>query len=224
LAWFRYRETVGCLILREHSRGPDTTLYSNPLSIVLPYIGAFGLGKFSVGLFAASEAGERVAPSDGGARSLWARLRALIDSTAIRGSRPRSVPSSWRCWRSLPVSMRRPHGALSRRVPGERVAGAGCAHEISLLATTPTSQGAASNHAAAAHPQAHLPLGRVLVLLIVIGTGGFYFGAAPGPTFSDAMHMTLITITTVGYGEVVPLHTVPEQVFAGMLAIADSAR
>ena len=77
-----------------------------------------------------------------------------------RGSRPRSVPSSWRCWRSLPVSMRRPHGALSRRVPGERVAGAGCAHEISLLATTPTSQGAASNHAAAAHPQAHLPLGR----------------------------------------------------------------
>ncbi|MGA8052574.1 MAG: NAD-binding protein [Burkholderiales bacterium] len=60
----------------------------------------------------------------------------------------------------------------------------------------------------------------VLVLLIVIGTGGFYFGAAPGPTFSDAMHMTLITITTVGYGEVVPLHTVPEQVFAGMLAIA----
>jgi len=92
LAWFRYRETVGCLILREHSRGPATTLYSNPLSIVLPYVGAFGLGKFSVGLFAASEAGERVAPSDGGARSLWARLRALIDSTAGPGKPPAIGP------------------------------------------------------------------------------------------------------------------------------------
>lgn len=60
----------------------------------------------------------------------------------------------------------------------------------------------------------------VLVLLIAVGTLGFRFGAEPPPSLSDAIHMTLITITTVGYGEVVPLRTLPEQVFAGMLAIA----
>lgn len=59
-----------------------------------------------------------------------------------------------------------------------------------------------------------------LLLLVVIGTAGFYIGADPQPSFSDSLHMTLITITTVGYGEVVPLHRLSDQIFAGMLAIA----
>jgi voltage-gated potassium channel len=60
----------------------------------------------------------------------------------------------------------------------------------------------------------------MLVLLIGIGTLGFLSSPSSEPTFAEALHMTLITITTVGYGEVVPLRTVPQQVFAGALAIA----
>jgi len=59
-----------------------------------------------------------------------------------------------------------------------------------------------------------------LILLIVIGSTGFYVGADPQPTLQDALHMTLITITTIGYGEVVPLNALSEQIFAGMLGIA----
>lgn len=59
-----------------------------------------------------------------------------------------------------------------------------------------------------------------LVLLVAIGTVGFYLGSDPRPSLSDCLHMTLITITTVGYGEVIPLRTPAEQVFAGVLAIA----
>jgi voltage-gated potassium channel len=59
-----------------------------------------------------------------------------------------------------------------------------------------------------------------LLLLVGIGTAGFYFGAEPQPSFSDSLHMTLITITTIGYAEVIPLHTISEQIFAGMLGIA----
>ncbi len=59
-----------------------------------------------------------------------------------------------------------------------------------------------------------------LLLLLAFGTAGFYLGADPQPSLADSLHMTLITITTVGYTEVVPLNTVSEQIFAGMLAIA----
>ena len=59
-----------------------------------------------------------------------------------------------------------------------------------------------------------------LLLLVAIGTAGFYFGATPRPSFSDSLHMTLITISTIGYGEVVPLRTIAEQIFAGVLGIA----
>ena len=44
----------------------------------------------------------------------------------------------------------------------------------------------------------------LLVLMQVIGTLGFYLEADETVTLSDAMHMSLITITTVGYGDVVP--------------------
>lgn len=60
----------------------------------------------------------------------------------------------------------------------------------------------------------------VLVLAIVFGTAGFRFGAVSQPSWDDSLYMTLITITTVGYGEAVPLHTFGERMFAGGLAIA----
>jgi voltage-gated potassium channel len=60
----------------------------------------------------------------------------------------------------------------------------------------------------------------VLVLLVVFGTLGFYFGSEPTPTWSDAFYMTMITVTTVGYGEIVPTNTFAERLFAGLLAVA----
>ena len=60
----------------------------------------------------------------------------------------------------------------------------------------------------------------LLVLMQVIGTLGFYLEADETVTLSDAMHMSLITITTVGYGEVIPLQTLSERIFAGLFAIA----
>jgi len=60
----------------------------------------------------------------------------------------------------------------------------------------------------------------LLVLMQVIGTLGFYLEADESVTLSDAMHMSLITITTVGYGEVIPLQTLGERIFAGLFAIA----
>lgn len=60
----------------------------------------------------------------------------------------------------------------------------------------------------------------VLVAAIVLGTLGFRFGASPVPSWSDSLYMTLITISTVGYAEVVPLDGIAERVFAGVLSIA----
>lgn len=59
----------------------------------------------------------------------------------------------------------------------------------------------------------------LLLLMHIIGTIGFYSMADESVGFSDALHMAMITITTVGYGEVIPLNTMGERVFAGLFAI-----
>ena len=59
----------------------------------------------------------------------------------------------------------------------------------------------------------------VLLLLIMVGTTGFYYLDNQQPNISDALFMTLITITTVGYGEVVRIDTLGERIFAGVMAI-----
>ncbi|MCG3169532.1 MAG: hypothetical protein CALGDGBN_01052 [Pseudomonadales bacterium] len=62
-----------------------------------------------------------------------------------------------------------------------------------------------------------------LVILLgatVLGTLGFHYGAEPAPHWSDSLYMTLITISTVGYGEVVPVDTPAERIFTGLLSIA----
>jgi len=60
----------------------------------------------------------------------------------------------------------------------------------------------------------------ILLLLIVVGVLGFYVIGDGKATWSDAVYMTLITISTVGYGEAIPLHTFGARVFAGMMGIS----
>lgn len=60
----------------------------------------------------------------------------------------------------------------------------------------------------------------LLLFMTTLGTLGFYFVADDArASFSDALHMTLIAITTVGYGEVIPLKTLGERIFADMIAL-----
>lgn len=60
----------------------------------------------------------------------------------------------------------------------------------------------------------------LLLGMTVLGTIGFMMIGQGSATFSDALYMTLITITTVGYGEVVPLHHMGSRLFAGLIAFA----
>ncbi|HEX5392599.1 MAG TPA: NAD-binding protein [Rhodocyclaceae bacterium] len=59
----------------------------------------------------------------------------------------------------------------------------------------------------------------ILLFLIATATVGFRYLTEPNANWSDAFYMTLITITTVGYGEIVPIKTFGERLFAGLVAI-----
>jgi hypothetical protein len=63
-----------------------------------------------------------------------------------------------------------------------------------------------------------------LLATILLGTAGFYFGAGSEPSLSDALYMTLITITTVRRAEIVPVAAVAERLLAGMIATAGGVR
>lgn len=59
------------------------------------------------------------------------------------------------------------------------------------------------------------------VVVLTLGTIIFYhIGEDAGSTWSDALFMAMITITTVGYGEIVPVVTVWERLATGFLAFA----
>ncbi len=58
-----------------------------------------------------------------------------------------------------------------------------------------------------------------LVVFIIAATCAFYYAASEEHTWSDALYMTLITITTVGYGESVRLDTLGLRLLAGFVAI-----
>lgn len=45
----------------------------------------------------------------------------------------------------------------------------------------------------------------LFVLVLTVGTGGYMFIQGPNANFIDAFYMTAITVTTVGYGEIVDL-------------------
>lgn len=59
----------------------------------------------------------------------------------------------------------------------------------------------------------------MLAATILLGTVGFRFGAQPTPPWEDALYMTLISVSTVGYGEAVPLNTLSERILASVVAM-----
>jgi len=56
----------------------------------------------------------------------------------------------------------------------------------------------------------------VVLLVTLTATVGFYQAGDGKASWSDALYMALITISTVGYGEVVALDSTGERVFAGL--------
>ncbi len=67
-----------------------------------------------------------------------------------------------------------------------------------------------------------LPLVRsslMVGLVFTIGIVGFYFIGRPNTDLVDAFYMTSITLTTIGYGEVVPVDTTAAKLFTGIYAI-----
>lgn len=60
----------------------------------------------------------------------------------------------------------------------------------------------------------------VLLTLVLIGTVGFYIAGGGESDLSDAFYMTLITITTVGYDETVPIVGFPARLFTGLISLA----
>ena len=61
----------------------------------------------------------------------------------------------------------------------------------------------------------------LLVAVILLGMVVFHaIGSDVESTWSDALFMSLITVTTVGYGEVVPIVTLWERIVTGLFAVA----
>jgi voltage-gated potassium channel len=61
----------------------------------------------------------------------------------------------------------------------------------------------------------------VLIAVLVIGTVGYRFIAGPGYSFLDTFYMTIITISTIGFGEVVDVSAIPAgRIFTIFIAVA----
>lgn len=59
----------------------------------------------------------------------------------------------------------------------------------------------------------------VLLLVTIVSTFGFYHAAGDLADFWSALYMALITISTVGYAEAVPLDSAADRIFAGLISI-----
>ena len=60
-----------------------------------------------------------------------------------------------------------------------------------------------------------------LIAVLVIGTVGYRFIAGPGYSFLDTFYMTVITISTIGFGEVVDVSAIPAgRIFTIFIAVA----
>ena len=62
--------------------------------------------------------------------------------------------------------------------------------------------------------------GLLLVLILLAGTFGYHF-LSPQATLFDGLYMTVITVTTIGYGEVVDLQgNIPGRIFTMLIAFS----
>lgn len=59
----------------------------------------------------------------------------------------------------------------------------------------------------------------VVLAVLLLGTAGFHRAGEGAASWGDALYMALITVSTVGYSEVVPLDSNADRVFAGLIAI-----
>jgi len=51
--------------------------------------------------------------------------------------------------------------------------------------------------------------GLLMIFVFAVGTFGFYLLGSGQWSFEDCLYMTAITLSTVGYGEIVPISEVP---------------
>ena len=57
-----------------------------------------------------------------------------------------------------------------------------------------------------------------IVLVVMMGSSGYYLIFGGKPSFIDCMYMTIISLTSVGYGEVIPVTgNIPAQIFTMIL-------
>jgi voltage-gated potassium channel len=59
----------------------------------------------------------------------------------------------------------------------------------------------------------------VVLVVLAVATAGFHRAGGGSADWADSLYMALITISTVGYGEAVPLDSTGDRVFAGVAAI-----
>jgi len=59
----------------------------------------------------------------------------------------------------------------------------------------------------------------VLLIVLLLATLGFYRAAGGKADLWSSLYMALITISTVGYGEAVPLESAADRIFAGVVSI-----
>ncbi|HET6719420.1 MAG TPA: potassium channel family protein [Rhodocyclaceae bacterium] len=93
----------------------------------------------------------------------------------------------------------------------------------------PTRQKRAPAHRARPSPTRNSALPRIviriyaavgiLMTILALGTLAFHQVGDGKSSWSDALYMTLITVTTVGYGEIVPLDSLGDRLIAGGIAL-----
>jgi len=63
--------------------------------------------------------------------------------------------------------------------------------------------------------------GAALIAVLVIGTVGYRFLGGPGYSFLDTFYMTVITISTIGFGEIIDVSAIPAgRAFTIFIAVA----
>ena len=193
-----------------------STLYTNPFTIVPLYLAAFGVGEWLIGsgsvftlppelgaLPMSSWAGVLIDWMAGLGKPLALGLVAMAAALASTGYLVVRGLYRWhliRAWRRRAIRRSRHETLAHAADSGDR-----CTRHPTQLRRILT--------------RIYVALG-VLVLLLITGTCGFLVVGKGEADLSDAFYMTLITITTVGYAEVVPIVGFPARLFTGAISLA----